>query len=170
MDSAKGDDKDLVNRSDTFAAGASMSNNDHFYTVTQLSAELGITVRTLHFYETQGLIIPRRAGSTRVYTQRDRARMILILRGKQLGFSIKEIKEYIELYDVDPIHAQQTQALLKAVRNRTEKLEAQRQALEETLTDLRRIEQQCEDALKLLGTPEVSTPRFKTQVNKPGKS
>lgn len=147
-----------------------MPQDDQLYTVTQLSAELGITVRTLHFYEAQGLIMPSRAGNTRVYTQRDRARMILILRGKQLGFSIKEVKEYIELYDIDPTHGQQTRALLKAVRNRTQKLEDQRQALEQTLTDLRRIEQQCEDALKLLGTPEVSAPRFKTQVSKAGKA
>lgn len=146
-----------------------MSHNDQLYTVTQLGAELGITVRTLHFYEAQGLIIPRRAGNTRVYSQRDRARMILILRGKQLGFSIKEIKEYIELYDIDPTHGQQTRALLKAIRARSEKLEAQRQALDQTLEDLHRIEQQCEDALKLLGTPEVSAPRFKTQVGKADK-
>ena len=72
-----------------------MTNHDQLYTVTQLGAELGITVRTLHFYETQGLITPRRAGNTRVFSQRDRARMILILRGKSLGFSIKEIKEYL---------------------------------------------------------------------------
>lgn len=147
-----------------------MSHNDQLYTVTQLGAELGITVRTLHFYEAQGLITPRRAGSTRVYSQRDRARMILILRGKQLGFSIKEIKEYIELYDVDPSHGQQTRALLKAVQNRAQKLEAQRQALEQTLLDLHRIEKQCEDALKIIGTSEVSTTRFKTQVGKADKA
>lgn len=143
-----------------------MSHNDQLYTVTQLGAELGITVRTLHFYEAQGLIMPRRAGNTRVYSQRDRARMILILRGKQLGFSIKEIKEYIELYDIDPSHGQQTRALLKTVRNRMQKLEEQRRALEQTLAELRHIEEQCEGALEVLGTPEVSAPRFKTQVSK----
>lgn len=146
-----------------------MPHDDQLYTVTQLGAELGVTVRTLHFYEAQGLIMPRRVGNTRVYTQRDRARMILILRGKQLGFSIKEVKEYIELYDIDPTHGQQTRALLKTVRGRIQKLEDQRQALEETLVDLRHIEQQCEGALEVLGTPEVSAPRFKTQVSKAAK-
>lgn len=128
-----------------------MPHHDQLYTVTQLGAELGITVRTLHFYEAQGLLTPRRAGNTRVYSQRDRARMILILRGKRLGFSIKEIKEYLELYDIDPAHGQQTLALLKAARNRIHKLEEQRLALEETLSELRNIEQQCQDALKALG-------------------
>lgn len=125
-----------------------MVQNDALYTVTQLGAELGVTVRTLHFYEAQGLIMPRRAGSTRVYTQRDRARMILILRGKRLGFSIKEIKEYLELYDTDPKHERQTRVLLSAVQNRIQKLQDQRVALEETLAELGKLEQHCEDSLK----------------------
>lgn len=129
-----------------------MPHEAALYTVTQLAAGLGVTVRTLHFYEAQGLISPRRAGNTRVYTQRDRARMILILRGKRLGFSIKEIKEYLELYDIDPTHAQQTKALLKAVQTRIQGLEEQRQALEETLIELREIERQATDALKTIET------------------
>src|ERR1700712_4456568 len=112
-----------------------MPHNDQLYTVTQLGAELRITVRTLHFYEAQGLIVPRRAGNTRVYTQRDRARMILILRGKRLGFSIREIREYLELYDVDPTQAEQVKALLKSVHGRMRMLEEQRVALEEILQE-----------------------------------
>lgn len=119
-----------------------MPNQEPFYTVTQLGAELGITVRTLYFYEAQGLIAPPRAGNTRVYTQRDRARMILILRGKRLGFSIREIAEYLELYDADPTHEEQLKVLLKAVHSRIHRLEDQRLALDETLIELRNIEQQ----------------------------
>jgi DNA-binding transcriptional MerR regulator len=124
-----------------------VSDRDPFYTVTQLGAELGITVRTLHFYEAQGLIIPRRAGNTRVYTQRDRARMILILRGKQLGFSIREIREYLELYDADPKHEEQLKTLLKTVHSRIHRLEDQRIALDQTLAQLRSIENQTVAAL-----------------------
>ncbi len=115
--------------------------------MTQLGAELGVTVRTLHFYEAQGLLTPRRAGNTRVYTQRDRARMILILRGKRLGFSIREIREYLELYDVDPTHEEQLKALLKTVHSRIHRLEDQRVALDQTLAELRSIEQQTTAAL-----------------------
>ncbi|MBU6449002.1 MAG: MerR family DNA-binding transcriptional regulator [Rhodospirillales bacterium] len=136
-----------------------MLHPDPLYTVTQLGAELGVTVRTLHFYEAQGLITPRRAGNTRVYSQRDRARMILILRGKRLGFSIKEIKEYLELYDIDPTHGKQTRALLKAVRNRIHKLEDQRHAVEQTLTELRGIELQCEEALVAMDKPPAPAPK-----------
>lgn len=125
-----------------------MPREHPFYTVTQLAAELGVTVRTLHFYEAQGLISPERAGHTRVYTQRDRARMILVMRGKRLGFSIREIREYLELYDIDPTKAQQNKALLKAVKSRIQLLEEQRRALDETLTDLRRLERHALDVLR----------------------
>ncbi|MDE1884111.1 MAG: MerR family DNA-binding transcriptional regulator [Rhodospirillales bacterium] len=146
-----------------------MPQRDPLYTVTQLGAELGVTVRTLHFYEAQGLLAPRRAGNTRVYSQRDRARMILIMRGKRLGFSIKEIKEYLELYDIDPTHGKQTRALLKAVQNRIHKLEDQRHAVEQTLTELRGIALQCEDALEAMPSPATTTKagRVKKTATKP---
>jgi DNA-binding transcriptional MerR regulator len=137
-----------------------LPHSDPFYTVTQLAAELGISVRTLHFYETQGLITPRRAGNTRVYMQRDRARMILILRGKRLGFSIREIKEYLELYDVDPTQGEQVKALLKVVYGRIRRLEDQRVALDETLAELHNIERQAEAALAALNTaPKRTAPK-----------
>jgi DNA-binding transcriptional MerR regulator len=110
--------------------------------VTQLAAELDVTVRTLHFYEAQGLIIPRRAGNTRVFTQRDRARMMLILRGKRLGFSIREIREYLELYNTDPKHEGQLKVLLTAVQSRIRRLKEQRNALDQTLVELLSIEGQ----------------------------
>jgi DNA-binding transcriptional MerR regulator len=141
-----------------------VQDGDSLYTVTQLAAELGITVRTLHFYETQGLIAPRRAGTTRVYTQRDRARMIIILRGKRLGFSIREIKEYLELYDVDPTQVEQLKALLKSVHSRIHRLEEQRVALDETLVALRGIEQQAEIALETLKTSPKLPIVKKTEV------
>jgi DNA-binding transcriptional MerR regulator len=127
-----------------------LPDHEPFYSVTQLGAELGVTVRTLHFYEAQGLLTPRRAGNTRVYTQRDRARMILILRGKRLGFSIREIREYLELYDVDPTHEEQLKALLKTVHSRIHRLEDQRVALDQTLAELRSIEQQTVAALETM--------------------
>ncbi|MBI1736448.1 MAG: MerR family transcriptional regulator, partial [Candidatus Rokubacteria bacterium] len=70
-------------------------------TVNEIAGELGVTPRALRFYETKGLILPLRAGTTRVYTRRDRGRLMLILRGKRLGFSLVEIKEYLDLYNTD---------------------------------------------------------------------
>jgi DNA-binding transcriptional MerR regulator len=122
-----------------------------FYSVTQLARDLGVTARTIRFYEDKGLISPRRAGNNRVYTVRDRARMILILRGKKLGFSLREIKEYLDLYDADPTHAKQLRLLLKAVRDRMAQLEDQRVALDEALGELRDVEAQTHHALEALG-------------------
>jgi DNA-binding transcriptional MerR regulator len=122
-----------------------------FYSVTQLALDLGVTARTIRFYEDKGLISPRRAGNNRVYTLRDRARMILILRGKKLGFSLREIKEFLDLYDVDPTQAKQLRLLLKAVHDRIVQLEDQRVALDEALGELRDVEAQTHNALEALG-------------------
>jgi DNA-binding transcriptional MerR regulator len=121
-----------------------------FYSVTQLGLDLGVSARTIRFYEDKGLISPRRAGNNRVYTLRDRARMILILRGKKLGFTLREIKEYLDLYDADPTHAKQMRLLLKGVRSRIFQLEDQRIALDEALGELREVEAQAHNALTAL--------------------
>ena len=120
------------------------------YSVTQLGTDLGVSARTIRFYEDKGLISPRRAGNNRVYTHRDRARMILILRGKKLGFTLRDIKEYLDLYDADPTHAKQLRLLLKAVRSRIDQMEDQRVALNQALDELRDVEAQANDALTAL--------------------
>ena len=112
---------------------------ERLFTVTQLATELGITARTLRFYEDRGLIAPRRIGPNRVYAARDRARMVLILRGKHLGFSLREIAEYLDLYDADPTHTEQLRALAAAASKRIAALEAQRRAVDETLAELQEI-------------------------------
>jgi DNA-binding transcriptional MerR regulator len=129
--------------------------SDTLYTVTQLAKDLGVTARTVRFYEDKGLLTPQRAGNTRVYTHRDRARLILILRGKRLGFSLREIKEYLDLYDADPTQQEQLRALLKRIQTRIGSLVDQEQALVETLAELRAIEQQAQDALAALASSEA---------------
>lgn len=124
-----------------------MESTGQLYSVTQLGVDLGVSARAIRFYEDKGLISPRRAGNTRVYTQRDRARMILILRGKKLGFTLREVKEYLDLYDADPTHAKQMRLLLTAVRSRILQLEDQRVALNEALAELRQVEAQAHTAL-----------------------
>jgi DNA-binding transcriptional MerR regulator len=101
---------------------------------------LGITPRTLRFYEDKGLIEPCRIGTTRVYRRREIARMQLILRGKRLGFSLTDIAEFLDLYDADPQHLEQMRALAERVRMRIDELEQQRDALDHTLADLAKLE------------------------------
>ncbi|WP_334174935.1 MerR family DNA-binding transcriptional regulator [Pseudoxanthobacter sp.] len=124
---------------------------EQFYTVTQLARDLGISARTVRFYDDKGLVSPSRAGNTRIYTPRDRARLILILRGKRLGFTLQEIKEYLDLYDLDRTQKEQLRVLLKGVRSRIVRLEDQSEALQQTLAELREIELQAETALAGLG-------------------
>lgn len=119
------------------------SSSTDLYSVTELADELGITARAIRFYETKGLIKPRRAGTTRVYSYRDRARMQLILRGKRLGFSLADIKEYLDMYDVDSSQAKQVKLLLEKVERRIGELEQQREDLETTLTELDEMRQEC---------------------------
>ena len=121
------------------------------YSVTQLAKDLGITPRTLRFYEDKGLLMPQRLGTTRAYTHRDRVRMILILRGKRMGFSLREIKEFLDLYDADHSSAKQMQHLLKKVRGRITLLEEQLHAVEVSLSELRNMEKLSIDALSAKG-------------------
>ncbi len=107
-----------------------------------------MTARAVRFYEDKGLITPQRAGTTRVYSARDRARMILILRGKRLGFSLNAIKEYLDLYDADVTQQAQLRVLLAGVAKRRDQLLAQRLAIDEALAELADITAQSEAALQ----------------------
>ena len=116
--------------------------------IQDVARRLGVTLRTLRFYEKEGLIKPERVGTTRVYTRREIARMQLILRGKRLGFSIREIGEFLDLYDADPEHQEQMQRLIDKVRERLSELEEQRVALELTIEELTVIEREAAARLK----------------------
>ena len=107
------------------------------FTVNQLAEELGVTPRAIRFYEVKGLLAPQRAGTTRVFDRRDRARLLLVLRGKRLGFSLAEIREFLDLYDADRSQASQLSLLLARVRQRIDELERQRRDVEQTLGELR---------------------------------
>ena len=124
------------------------ADRDRLYTVTELAALLGVTARAIRFYETKGLLSPQRAGSTRVYSYRDRARLQLILRSKKLGFSLADIREYLDLYDPTSGQAEQQRLLLRKVRGRIASLSQQQEALESTLAELRDLEATAERALQ----------------------
>jgi len=111
--------------------------------INEVAAQLGITHRALRFYEDKGLIEPARVGNTRIYARRDIARMQLILRGKRLGFSIREIKEFLDLYDADPTQLEQMQHLVAQIRQRIKLLERQHTAIETTISELKAMDQQA---------------------------
>lgn len=118
--------------------------------INDVAAQLGITHRALRFYEDKGLIEPARVGNTRIYSRRDVARMQLILRGKRLGFSIREIREFLDLYDADPTQLEQMQHLIGQIRSRLKQLERQAAAIETTVAELKAMEQQANDQIAKL--------------------
>lgn len=111
------------------------------FSLAELCRELGITPRSLRFYEDKGLIAPARAGTRRIYSMRDRARAKLVVRGKQLGFTLKQIKDLLDLYDADPQHRVQKVALLKEIQKRIRTLHEMNAAIATTLADLENIQQ-----------------------------
>lgn len=116
--------------------------------IQDAATALGVTMRTLRFYEDKGLISPQRAGTMRIYSRREIGRMQLILRGKRLGFTIREIKEFLDLYDVDPEHHEQVRQLEFKVGQRIGELRKQKHAIEQTLEELLLIEDQAREWLR----------------------
>jgi DNA-binding transcriptional MerR regulator len=116
-------------------------------TITELAAEFDVTPRAIRFYEDVGLLTPERAGRNRVYTQRDRTRLKLTLRGKRLGLSLQEIKQLVDMYDSPSDTTQQLQAFLGVLAEHRRLLERQREDLDITLAEIAQHEARCRGLL-----------------------
>jgi DNA-binding transcriptional MerR regulator len=121
---------------------------DRLYTIGELADELEVTTRAIRFYEAKGLIAPARRGVARSYSRRDRARLMLILRGKNLGFTLEEISQYLMLYDADPAQMTQTQMLLARIEAAIADLQVKRADIDRTLRELKDIRAQCVEHLE----------------------
>jgi DNA-binding transcriptional MerR regulator len=126
------------------------SANTELYTASELGEKLGVSARTLRFYETKELINPTRVGNRRIYNYQDNARMTLILRGKRIGFSLDEIKEFLDLYDADPSQIKQIELLHASVKQRIDQLKQQQQDINLTLNELEDIHQATTQTLQKL--------------------
>src|SRR4029453_16079439 len=113
-----------------------MDAERHFYSIGEMCDAFGVTARALRFYEDEELISPERRGTTRLYTDRDRARLPWIRRGKSVGFTLNDIRELLDLYDLGDQRQTQMVATLERCRERVAVLERQKVDIDATITEL----------------------------------
>lgn len=113
------------------------------YEIGELATELGVSTRTIRFYEEKGIVSPQREGTSRIFTKRDRARLILAIRGKKFGFSLDEVKEYLELYNMDGenTNLKQIEYLIGGVNLALSRLEERKEYIELTIAELNEIKE-----------------------------
>lgn len=109
------------------------------FTISDLSSEFGVTARALRFYEDEGLIAPERRGTVRIYSPRDRARLAWILRGKRVGFSLGEIRELLDLYDIGDGRRSQREVTIARCRDRIALLDAQKHDIDAAIDELKQF-------------------------------
>ena len=120
------------------------------YSISDLSKEFDITTRSIRFYEDQGLLSPARKGQTRIYNQRDKVRLKLILRGKRLGFSLAATGRLFELYDVDKTSATQLNSIITLITDKKSDLKQQLEDINAVLIELNDLEDNCKGILNSL--------------------
>lgn len=120
------------------------------WSIGELAQEFDTTLRTIRFYEDRGLLRPRRKGQTRIFTERERVRLQLVLRGKRLGFTLQEIAHVLDLYDETPGEVGQLEFLLDDIVSRRAALLAKRRDLDEALAELDALEARCRADLESL--------------------
>lgn len=127
-----------------------MQAND-LWTVSELASEFELTPQALRFYEQKGLLNPRRVGNTRAYDHRDRARLTLVRKFQRLGFTLDDIREYLALYRSGHPNVQQYRDGLIKIRRRIEGLDAMKRDIDETVKELRMMEQDALDRIARAG-------------------
>jgi len=126
-----------------------MTQETETLTIREMCDAFGVTPRTLRFYEAKELIFPLRQGQKRLFTKRDRARLKLILRGKRFGFSLEEIRQLLDLYDLGDQQATQLSRTYEVAQKHLEDMVRQRDELTEAIADLR---EQLDGVRQMLAT------------------
>ena len=120
------------------------------WSITDLAREHDVTLRTIRFYEDRGLLTPERRGTHRIYRNRDRIRLGLVLRGRRLGFTLDEIARIVDMYDAEPGETGQLRYLLDQIAARRSELEQRRRDIDQTLAELDEVERRCREDLHRL--------------------
>ena len=135
----------------TPSAKSAPRDTQRIYSIAELAREFAVTARTIRFYEDEGLIKPRRQGMTRLYSVGDRTRLGWILRGKRLGFALAEIRELLDLYQVDRTGVQQLRELLRRSRVHVADLEKKKRDLDAHISEFKEVENQVASELARRG-------------------
>lgn len=115
------------------------ANDREIFTIRDLTKELGVSARTLRFYEEKGLVDPARRGQERLYGRRDRARLKYVLMGKKVGFSLEEVREMLDLYDLGDGQVTQLKVALAKFGERIARLQEQRAEIDRAIAELTRV-------------------------------
>jgi DNA-binding transcriptional MerR regulator len=118
------------------------------YSISDLAREFALTTRAIRFYEGEGLLAPRRSGRIRIYGERERVRIKLILRGKRLGLSLSEIRELLDLYDATRSERPQLVKFLEVLADRRARLRQQQEDIAIVLSEIESLERQCRKRLR----------------------
>ena len=132
-------------------------NDTEFLTIGEMCRAFDVTPRTLRFYEAKELIFPVREGQKRLFGRRERARLKLILRGKRFGFSLEEIRQLLNMYDLDNQGTAQLQKVYELATQRLSAMENQRDELSEAIEDLREQLKWGQQTLKERGVAITDT-------------
>ena len=130
---------------------------DKTYTISDLAKEFGVTTRTMRFYEEKGMISPLRDGQKRLYSNADRVRIKLILRGKRIGMTLQECVDVIDMYDPEHNNAEQLHSLINKVKERREQMLQQKRDIDDMLTGLDEVQSLCEQSLASKVTSKLTT-------------
>ena len=136
--------------------GAGAGEERRLFSITELTREFDITTRTLRFYEAEGMLSPLRRGRQRLFNQRDRTRLKLILRGKRLGLSLADIRDIIDMYDAEPGERGQLNYLVERIAGRRSELEQKQKDIDLTLAELEQVELRCLQRLAQLNRTETN--------------
>src|SRR6266702_7709080 len=124
------------------------SRTDPVYSISDLAREFALTTRAIRFYEDEGLLAPRRSGRSRIYGERERVRIKLILRGKRLGLSLSEIRELLDLYEASKSERPQLVKFLEVLAARRAMLAQQQEDIAVVLAEIESLERQCRKRLR----------------------
>lgn len=140
-------------------AGGARPGTGESFTISELAREFALTTRAIRFYEDEGLLTPLRRGRARIYSERERVRIKLILRGKRLGLALSEIRELLDLYEATQSERPQLEKFLVVLADRRARLLQQREDIDAVLAEISTLERESRRRLKGEAAAQAPDPR-----------